>query len=361
MPEAYIPSLLQTRVLKLVRIRRERMLPTRGTVMMQTGNRVGSLDIVARAESVGHLRSVPLARYLHVAEKDLAKYLVKQPGDQIQAREIIASKPEFLGTLRRIYRAPSNGKITALQGAWLTMDLIDEPFELKALYRGTIINVMPRQGVVIEATGAWIQGVWGTGGESFGVLKKMVDAPDQVLTDDKIDLSARGVILIAGAGVTEATIQRAVQERAAGLIVGGLQPHLRQVAKNLGLTTIVTEGLGERAMSAPMFDLLTSHNGDEAVLNTFDDLRGMTRPEIFIPVLVTAGSSDSAMPPPALIADVGSPVRIAAGAHRGEIGKIVDMPAMPRTLESGVQAWGAEVQVSEEHFFVPWDNLELID
>ncbi len=358
MPETFIPALSQTRIVKVARVRRERVLPVRGQVLVQSGSRVGSLDIVARADSGGRLYPVPLARYLHVKEDQVAKFLLKQSGDQVQAREIIASKPELFGTLRRIYRAPSNGRISTLHGAWLTLELADAPFELKALYRGSVTNVMPRLGVVIEATGALAQGVWGAGGESYGVIKQMVDAPDLVLTEDKIDLSARGVILIAGAGITREAFRRAAQERAAGLIVGGLEPQLRELADSFGLPTLVTEGFGTRVMSTAIFELLTSHNGNEAVINTSGGKRGAPRSEVFIPVLLTGG--ESALPLPTLIAEAGAQVRLTSGARSGETGVIAEVPAMPRTIEGGALTWGADVDIGTSRVFVPWDNLELI-
>lgn len=358
MAEPFVPSLPQTRVFPMGRIKRERMLPVRGSVLVQNGGRVGSLDVVAKADTLGHLRPVPLARYLHTTESDLNKYLVRNAGDPIQPRDLIASRPELFGALRRTYRAPAAGRIAALQGAWLTLDLADKPFELQALYRGTIVNVVQRLGVVIEATGALAQGVWGTGGECYGVLKKMVSAPDQVLEESKVDLSSRGVILIAG-GVTEGAIRRAAQEHSAGLVVGGLQPQLRELVKSLNLPTVVTDGLGATSMSAPFFELLSAHDGNEAIVNTFGGTSSPIRPEVFIPLL--AGSGDTALVLPTLVAEVGAMVRVIGGKHLGTTGKIANIPTMARNLESGISTWGAEIELgSGERSFEPWDNLELI-
>ena len=357
MADTLFPALAETRMLPLARIRRERTLPTRGEVIVSVGSRLGALDVVARSHAAGHLRPVPLARYMHVTEQTLPKYMVKQVGEEIQPREIIASKPEWFGTLRRVYRAPGAGYIVALQGSWLAMNLADAPFELIALYRGSVVSVMPRLGVVIEATGALVQGVWGIGREGYGVLKKLVDAQDAILTGDKIDVNARGAILLAGAGITEEALQRAVQEHVAGLIVGGLSLRLKELLATLTLPTLVTEGLGEHAMPAPIFELLAAHSGDEALINT----RTGARPEVFIPALLTGGAGETAVPPSALVAEIGAPVRIVAGPRFGEIGKIAEVPTMPRTLESGMSVWGAEIELGQSsHVFVPWENLELI-
>ena len=68
------------------------------------------------------------------------------------------------------------------------------------------------------------------------------------------------------------------------------------------------------------------------------------------------------MPAPTLMAEVGARVRVIVAARTAGIGKIVEVAKAPRVLESGVSAWGAEVELNTgERVFVPWENLELID
>jgi hypothetical protein len=352
--------LAQARILPLARIRRERALGARGEVLVVMGARVGALDIVARSDTLGHIRPVPLARYLRVPETAVSKYMRKQPGDDVQSRDIIASKPELFGTLQRVYRAPGAGRIAALNGSWLTLDLAETPFELKALYRGSVVNVMPHLGIVVEAVGAVVQGVWGAGGVGYGVLKKIIDSPDVILVEDKIDVVSRGAILVAG-GATEEAIRRAAREHISGLILGGLAPELRELVTSLKLPTLVTDGLGECAISAPVWELLLSHDGEEASINTAPAGRTTARAEVFIPVMAPGGTG-AALPPPTLVAQVGARVRVIKASVYDGIGKIVQAPQAPRVLESGISVWGAEVELNTgDRIFVPWENLELID
>ena len=360
---ASTPVVAQTRVLPLARVRRDRVLATRGQVLVAMGARVGALDVVARADTLGHMMPVPLSRYLRVPESSISKYLLKKPGDEIQSRDIIASKPELFGTLQRIYRAPGPGRIAALNGPWLVLDLVETPVELKALYRGTVVNVIPQRGIVVEAVGAVVQALWGSGGEGYGVLKKMVASPDAVLSEDKIDVVSRGAIILSGAGVTEESIRRAARERVSGLIVGGLAPRLRELVGSLMLPTLVTDGFGECPMSAPIWELLASHDGEEASISTFSgaNRQASGRPEVFIPIM-TPGGSGSALPPPTLMAQAGARVRVIQGSCSAGLGKVVEAAPAPHVLESGVSAWGAEVELSTgERIFLPWENLELID
>lgn len=361
MDDVRIPLLAQTRIIPLTRIRRERTLPVRCEVSVMVGKRVEPLDVIARAPGQVHLRPVPLARYLHLAETALPRYLLKQPGEQFVAREVIASKPELFGTLRRLYRAPASGRVAALQGVWLTMELIGEPLELPALYRGVVVHVMPGRGAIIEASGTLVQCAWGTGGEAYGVLKKAVDESEDILEDDS-QIGTPGAVLVAGAGITEQALRHASEEHVAGIIVGGLEPGLGELAKSLGLPVIATEGLGRHPMAAPIFEVLASHVGEQASIETSLRARGgAIRPEIFIPV--TAKGAVAEPPPVAVLtAEVGAHVRILRAPYEGKLGRIAGIPKIPQLLESGVSAWGALIELEQSgQAFVPWQNIELID
>jgi hypothetical protein len=362
MADSMVPILAQTRIVPLTIIRRQRRLAEAGEVIVAVGSRVDSLDVVARSSGTGRLRPVPLGRYLQSSEAALDKYMRKHPGDTIEPREVIASKPQFFGTLQRTYRAPGAGRIRARQGTWLTLELTVAPVDLKALYRGTVVNVVPGAGVTIEAVGTLVQGVWGGGGEGTGVLKKLVETPGDLLTEDKIDATVAGAILVGGAGTTESALRRAAEEQAAGLILGGLKPQLVEVVKTLGFPTVVTDGFGEPAMAAPIFELLAAHHGEQTCLNASPDASGELRPEVFIPAVSGEPQSLNAQPLAPLTAHAGARIRLLAPPSEGAIGTIVEIPRLPQVLESGVTAWGATIELDgSERIFAPWENVELID
>ncbi len=116
----------------------------------------------------------------------------------------------------------------------MALELSQAPTELRALYRGVVVGVLPRQGITIQVTGTLIQAAWGDGGEGYGVLKRVVETPAEVLTEDKIDVSVHGTVMLAGAGITEAALRQAVKQEAAGLIIGGLLPSLKPLVMSLG-------------------------------------------------------------------------------------------------------------------------------
>jgi len=99
-------------------------------------------------------------------------------------------------------------------------------------------------------------------------------------------VGSRGIVLLAGAGIRQAAIYKAIKEQVAGIVVGGIDPDLRELVANLGLPTLVTDGLGECPMSSLVFELLALHHGDEVSLNT--SMQSLDRPEIFIPTVAAS-------------------------------------------------------------------------
>jgi hypothetical protein len=362
------PSLPETRVVPFTQIRRARTLPIRGEMSATIGSKLDPLDVIARATPPRVRRAISLTRVMGVREADVPKRLLKQAGDTVEAREIIIAKPINLGFQQLVYRAPGPGAIASIKGSWMMLDLDGTPIDLTALYRGTVASVTPRLGAVIEGTGALIQGVWGSGKEGYGVLKLMAKTPSDVLQADILKEDAHGTILVAGAGITEEALRRAVVLKAQGIVLGGLDPQLIPVVKELGLCLVVTEGFGQVPMSSPIFDLLQSLNGQEAAVNGLMQLRGGNiRPEIFIPQVDShPGELSLTKPASSLTVHPGAKVRLVREPYIGRIGTLPQELVMTWTSgESGVQLPCVEIELDdarggEMHALVPWTDLELI-
>jgi hypothetical protein len=362
------PSLPETRVIPFTQIRRERTLPTRGEMSATIGSKLDPLDVIARATPPRVRRAISLARIMGLREEDVPKRLLKQAGDTVEGREIIIAKPINLGFQQLIYRAPAPGAIAAIKGSWMVLDLDGPPIDLKALYRGTVASVTPRLGAIIEGQGTLIQGVWGSGREGYGVLKMMAKTQADVLEAELLNEDVQGTILVAGSGVTEAALRRAVSLKAQGVISGGVDPHLREVAKELDSCVVATEGFGQFPMSAPIFELLRSLNGHEAAVNGLMRMRGgHTRPEIFIPQLDSHPAEMSVTKPARpLTVHPGARVRIVREPYMGRVGTLPQELVMTWTAgDSGVQLPSVEIELedahaSEAHVLIPWTDIELI-
>ena len=109
-------------------------------------------------------------------------------GDPVKKGEVIALKKSFFGLFKSTLESPIDGtvdNISPITGQ-ITLRGPSIPIEIQAYIPGKVIEVIDREGVVIETPAALIQGIFGVGGERQGVLHMAVNDPAEVLTEDKI-------------------------------------------------------------------------------------------------------------------------------------------------------------------------------
>jgi hypothetical protein len=354
---AYYPP--ETRVMPLTLIRRERLLPVSGKVLVSTGEKVLPTDIVAQAEISGEVRIINVARGLRVPASRVARLMKVKEGDDVTAGAVIAAR----GLLRsgRVL-SPTAGFVYRVDKACgrVLIKVATRPLQLTAYLGGLVASVTPGRGVVIEATGAVVQATVGFGDESCGVLQVVARDPTDVLRAKSIDVTAHGAIVVGGAWIDEAALQQAAQLQVRGLIAGSMDGRLIDLARSLPFPVLLTEGLGRIPMSRPLFKLLLSQTGREASISALTRTRwGVLRPEILIPM-----PADSM---PALATSLGTPltlgarVRVVRGALQGDTGAVVGIPERPAQIGSGARMHGAEIDLDAAgRLFVPFANLEIL-
>jgi hypothetical protein len=353
----YYPPL--TRVIPHATIRRERVLPLEGQVLVNVGARVEPTSIVARSEVPGRYHILDVAQALRVTPEVADSLIRPQPGQRVKAGQAVAGRRAILGLIPRVVRAPRGGVVAAVGGGRILFESAGEPIQISAYLPGRVVDVVPGFGAVIEAVGALAQGVWGIGGDSFGVLKVLAEQPDQPLQAKSIDISCRGTVVVGGSTIDRDVFQPALEYQVRGIIVGGLDPALVEMAEQMPFPIVATEGLGLAPMAHPIFQLLQTHEGREAAIDGRTQPRwGAVRPEIV--VLLPSGGAPPT-PPPDRPLEVGVRVRVTRGAMLGAVGTVRDLPAQPMVFETAVRLWGAVVAFGEgEEKPVPVQNLELL-
>jgi hypothetical protein len=349
-----------TRVVPNMVMRRERMLPIRGEVLVGTGSRVRPTEIIARTATSGETHLLKVTRALALASTDLSPYLRVSVGDSIEEGDVLAAGSGASRLFGRSYRSPVAGVVAGISNGRVLVQSASSPLELAAHYRGAVINVMSGLGAIIEVKGALIQAIWGSGKEGFGVLKLMIDDPAEPLYPEAIDMNCRGTVLVVPSSVNEEILHRADDVEVQGMVVGGLDARLVSLADSLRYPVVVTEGMGEFPISAPVFDLLTAYDGQEASIRGATEGRGgVARPEIVIYASYTGGDAELEARPKFLL-ETGSRVRIVRGPHMGETGIVTGFPSHPGTLPTGSKAEGVEMRLaSGEGVFVAQANVEL--
>src|SRR2546426_6088672 len=167
MAHTYTPGLTVT---PRTVVSKKRILPLSGTVRVEAGEAVTSATVVARAEVPGKVHVVNLVNQLGILPEDLPDYMVTREGDRIQQGDVLAETKPFLKWVKTQVRSPITGTVETISTATGQVILREppRPVELFAYLDGTVAEELPGQGVRVETTCAFIQGIFGIGGGALG-------------------------------------------------------------------------------------------------------------------------------------------------------------------------------------------------
>src|SRR5205085_2149899 len=192
----YLPE--TSHVTLLASLQRERVLPMAGTIVVQAHQRVDASDVVGRTVLAEGHRLVDVARLLGLAADKADGAMVKTDGQPVKAGEALAKRKTTMGLLTRSARSPVEGRLVAAAGGKALVAAISKPFELRAGIPGSVVTILQARGVVIETTGALLEGAWGNGGEASAPLRLVGKGAAAKLTAELVTVEMRGALLAAG-------------------------------------------------------------------------------------------------------------------------------------------------------------------
>ncbi len=365
------------------------MLPIPGAVRVQKGDRVQADQVVAHAELPGPVHAMNAANLLGVAPDEVRDYLIKKEGATVQKDEIIAESKPFIKWLKTEIRAPITGTIESVS-AVTGQVLVRQPprhLELRAYVDGDVVDMLPRQGVIVETDCTLVQGIFGIGGETWGELVIVAKSPSDTIVAGQLDSSLKGKIAVCGAFLNAEAIRHAAELGLAGVVVGGIHDKdLRELLgydlgvaitgaervvvkgkRSVSLTLILTEGFGVIPMAAKTFTLLSRHAGQKASVSGATQIRaGVIRPEIIIP---QRSKIDQGAAPDvgAAVAQktgvrIGDQARVIRDPLFGKIGQVVGLPAELRQIETESHVRVLEVAFPDgTRTVIPRANVEIIE
>ena len=370
MAHSYTPGL---RITESTVLRRERRLPLRGTVQATLGERVEAQQVVASCALPGNVQTINLASKLSLDPARVPASLTRPVGTAVRQGEVIATARALFGLVKNQVTAPSDGTLEGV--SHVTGQLIFReppiPVEVTAYVEGVVCEVLPLEGVIVEAHGAFLQGIFGIGGETWGEIAIAVPGPEHDLTAGDLKSEHRGKIVVGGAYVSYETLMRAREVGVAAVVVGGFDDgSLRQLlnrdlgvaitgSEEVGFTLLLTEGFGRIRMADRAWHLLNRFKGMRASVSGATQIRaGVMRPEILIP--------HPGEPAPDAAGDggleMGSLLRVIREPHFGRIGRVVDLPSELRALESEAEVRVLVVEFADDgaRAVVPRANIERI-
>lgn len=335
-------------------IRTTRRLPRNGEILARVGDPVEPAHIVAQANEPPDFRIIDVARELDMPVKKTTACVRVKSGDKVNEGDVLAARGGLGG---RVVRAPIAGVIVGQGRGRLWLEAQPTLIRLNALVPGTVVAVLPGEGVLIETVGAHIQAAWGNGREAFGVMRAVVRAPKNPMRPKHIDASSQGAILVGGSRIDEETLDHAIEMQVRGIVVGSVPFGLMERVKAVEFPVVAIEGIGETPMCQAAFDLLRSLDGREAAVSgQWQNGIAFKRPYIVTPMPTRAGNPVDPESPPA----VGNKVRVLRGQYAGNSGVIAEIPMVAVQLESGARMYGVYVDLGKEQVFVPFANLERL-
>ncbi len=322
----------------------------------------------------GPLQTIKLTEKLGVEHKEIKEFFMLKAGDTLEKGQVIAETKGFLGRFKNTVQSDYTGtveSISEITGSVLVREA-SIPVEVRAYIQGTVADILPAEGAIIETRGAMVQGIFGVGGERTGVIRVAVATTNDVLEAKDVLDSDAGKIIVGGAGMTFDAIQKASQVGATAIVAGGVKDG--DLTKFLGydigvaitgqeainLTIMVTEGFGFLGMAQRTFELLKSLEGQTASVNGATQIRaGVIRPEIIVPHAANAKQQVSKEDVHEL--QIGTPIRIIREPYFGKLGSVTALPAQLVVVDSGteVRVLRAKLDTSEE-VTVPRANVEIL-
>jgi len=373
MAHAYTPGL---RVAERTLLRKVRRLPLPGEVLVKDGQAVGADQVVAKTDLPGNVQPINVANLLSLEPADIKEFMLKKEGDTIEKDEPLARSGGLFGMFKTTYKSPTSGTVESISDVTGQV-LIREapiPVEVKAYIDGVVTEVFPKEGVAVETTASFIQGIFGLGGEANGELAMACSGPDEVLTEDQIDEGFRGKVLVGGSLIELPALRKAVKLGAKGVVVGGFDDQdVKEILgydlgvaitghEELGTTLMITEGFGKIRMAQRTFELLKSLVGKKASINGATQIRaGVIRPEVVIPLEDVAEKvAEEKKGSEGMV--IGSQIRIIRQPYFGMLAKVIDLPAPLQKLPTEAKVRVCQVELEDgKKVILPRANVELIE
>jgi len=373
MAHAYTPGL---KVLHHTKVEKNRRLPIKGEITKQVGDLLKPEDVVAKTDLPGNVQMLKVANVLNIGPADVPDVMLVGEGDKVNKGQMIAETEGLFGFFKSNVNSPIDGTVESISDVTgqIVMREAPIPVEVDAYMSGTVKEIIPDEGVIVEADAAFIQGIFGIGGESRGTMEILVDNREQELTTDLLNESHKGKIVVGGSFVSLETYKKALSLQIAGIVVGGFNYYdLEEIlgytlgvaitgSEDLVTSLIVTEGFGNIRMGSRTFDLLNKENGKFVSINGATQIRaGVIRPEIVIPLQESEIPETSAHKSDDRGIGEGSLVRIIRAPYFGKMGEVVSLPPELQQMESETMVRVAEVKIDSGILNIPRANLEMVE
>lgn len=339
--------------LPLTNIRRTRLLPFPGRVLVKTGQKVNAAEVIAETHLPNKHYLLDVRRAFGINAVMADSLITRQKGEHLQKGDIVAETGKMFS---RVLRSPVDGAIVAISNGQVLVEASDAPLPLQAAMPGVIREVVAERGAVVEVNGVLFQGVWGNDQVDFGLLQLHSTNPEAPFMIEELDPIMRGAVLAGGYCGDAETLRLLVDSNLRGLILSSIHPDLIPLAAELKFPVIILEGFNRQPFNPAAFNLLITNEKKDISLNavSWNQISG-ERPEAIIPLPdsgMLATEFDEIAP--------GLTVRIQGTPYANLVGTVLEVNQQI-VLPNGLHCLAAEIRLPDkERVLVPLSNLEVI-
>ncbi|HMO01394.1 MAG TPA: hypothetical protein PKD37_04545 [Oligoflexia bacterium] len=370
MSQLLVPSL---KISRCEIIQRKRELPLAGEIIAKIGAKVSPESVIARAVLPGELLIVRVAEKMMISPAEAARGARVKVGDLVEVGQLLSEVSGLFSIFKSRFRSPYAGTIEFIsdETGHFGIRLAERFIDLKAYIGGEVVAIEESRAVTIRSQAAFLQGIFGVGGEKVGVLSLLDISPSEIIDEGVARAAAKkNVVLVGGAGVTQDALKVCGEKGVAGIVTGGV---IDQVLKgflgyDLGLaltgeekvpfTLIITEGFGKLPMNHRIVELCREHDGKEVSINGTTQVRaGAVRPEMIISNVVAQVNDQNTD----LELKTGARIRLIREPFFGKFAFVSELPAEPQKISTGAMVRVLKARLdSGEEVLVPRANVELV-
>ncbi|MCI5064252.1 hypothetical protein MRY87_00855 [bacterium] len=368
---ALTPGLIAT---AHARISRTRELPVPGEILVEIGEQVRADQVVARAELAGELYILRLPERMGLEVSEVLEGLQVKEGDAVEPGDLLCSKSGLFGLLSTEAKAPEQGVVEfiARGTGHLGLRLPPNQITVDAYISGSVAEVDPEKSVTIESDLAFVQGIFGVGGERKGRVTFLPIEPDEEIGEELFSDQHRGAICIGGSRPTFSALRRAEEVGIAGLICGSLDDEVLAtfLGYELGIaltgdedipfSIMITEGFGVLPLSERVYRALEGREGVSASMNGKTQVRaGAVRPELLVEEKERREHSPRVEP---LQLEVGARIRLLRVPYFGKFAEITALPIAEEYIPTGAKTRVLRARLEDgQEVTVPRANVELVE
>jgi len=241
----------------------DRIYPGKCKPAVKAGASVDQVDIIAHCEISAGQRLIKIAHDLGVSGKNVEKFLTRRVGDRIYEGEIIARKKGFVGIGKKEIKSPLDGLISEIDSRGdVILKFLPKPVRLLSGASGQIKEISDNK-ISISTIATKIHGFVSTGKLREGIIS-LIGTPQEFIIPSSLKPDSKGKIIVGGALLEKAALEKAVTLGVAGIIVGGM--NYRDFEKltsgdDIGTTVMVTEGFGSAPLGGDLWQLLQRKEG----------------------------------------------------------------------------------------------------